>query len=203
MVRFGISALSRKFKNNALPTEIMVHKKTGQICIKTTEGDTISYDSMSRFNAHINDLTDLSINLNLFGKMQSITFDNIELPEIINFGQNLFDTPLLIKANNFKKLLVSVDMDSIEISANNFLVEQEPNCTLVLQFKKDEETHEITITKSLNSFNKNVIDVNEYFFGVDMGQYEVYIKELYITKSPYTTTPSIRNILHSILIIQS
>lgn len=203
MIRFGISALSRKFKNNALPTEIMIHKKTGQICVKTTEGDTISYDSLSRFNSHIKYLTDLSINLNFFGVMQSITFDNIELPEVIEFNQNLFDEPLLIKSNNFKKLLISIDMDSIEISSNNFLIEHEPNCTLVLKFKKDEDEQLITITKPLSVFNKNIVNINEYFYGVDMSLYEVYIEELYITKNPYSTSPTIRNILHSILTVQS
>lgn len=203
MIRFGISALSRKFKNNALPTEIMIHKKTGQICVKTTEGDTISYDSLSRFNSHIKYLTDLSVNLNFFGVMQSITFDNIELPEVIEFNQNLFDEPLLIKSNNFKKLLISIDMDSIEISSNNFLIEHEPNCTLVLKFKKDEDEQLITITKPLSVFNKNIVNINEYFYGVDMSLYEVYIEELYITKNPYSTSPTIRNILHSILTIQS
>lgn len=203
MIRFGISALSRKFKNNALPTEIMIHKKTGQICVKTTEGDTISYDSLSRFNSHIKYLTDLSVNLNFFGVMQSITFDNIELPEVIEFNQNLFDEPLLIKSNNFKKLLISIDIDSIEISSNNFLIEHEPNCTLVLKFKKDEDEQLITITKPLSVFNKNIININEYFYGVDMSLYEVYIEELYITKNPYSTSPTIRNILHSILTVQS
>ena len=203
MIRFGISALSRKFKNNALPTEIMIHKKTGQICVKTTEGDTISYDSLSRFNSHIKYLTDLSINLNFFGVMQSITFDNIELPEVIEFNQNLFDEPLLIKSNNFKKLLISIDIDSIEISSNNFLIEHEPNCTLVLKFKKDEDEQLITITKPLSVFNKNIVNINEYFYGVDMSLYEVYIEELYITKNPYSTSPTIRNILHSILTVQS
>lgn len=203
MIRFGISALSRKFKNNALPTEIMIHKKTGQICVKTTEGDTISYDSLSRFNSHIKYLTDLSVNLNFFGVMQSITFDNIELPEVIEFNQNLFDEPLLIKSNNFKKLLISIDIDSIEISSNNFLTEHEPNCTLVLKFKKDEDEQLITITKPLSVFNKNIVNINEYFYGVDMSLYEVYIEELYITKNPYSTSPTIRNILHSILTVQS
>lgn len=203
MVRFGITALSRKFKNDAKPTEILLHKGIGQISVKTTEGDVISYDSMARFKSHIDYLTDLAINLNLFGKMQSITFDNIELPEVINFNQNLFNVPLLIKSNNFKKLLVSIDLDSVEVSSNNFLMEHEPFCKMTLLFKKDDDEREIVINKSINSFNRHVIDVEEYFFNEDMRQYEVYIKELCIRKNPYSTIPSVRNILHSILIIQS
>jgi len=203
MVRFGITALSRKFKNDAKPTEILLHKGIGQISVKTTEGDVISYDSMTRFKSHIDYLTDLAINLNLFGKMQSITFDNIELPEVINFNQNLFNVPLLIKSNNFKKLLVSIDLDSVEVSSNNFLMEHEPFCKMTLLFKKDNDEREIVINKSINSFNRHVIDVEEYFFSEDMRQYEVYIKELCIQKNPYSTIPSVRNILHSILIIQS
>ncbi len=203
MVRFGITALSRKFKNDAKPTEILLHKGIGQISVKTTEGDVISYDSMARFKSHIDYLTDLAINLNLFGKMQSITFDNIELPEVINFNQNLFNVPLLIKSNNFKKLLVSIDLDSVEVSSNNFLMEHEPFCKMTLLFKKDNDEREIVINKSINSFNRHVIDVEEYFFSEDMRQYEVYIKELCIQKNPYSTIPSVRNILHSILIIQS
>lgn len=203
MVRFGISALSRKNKSNALPSEIMIHKKTGQICIKTTDGDTISYDSSSRFKNHIDVVSGLAVELNVFGIIQSITFDEIELPELIEYNQNLFSQPLLIKSSGWKNMILSLDIDSIEVGPQNYLVENDPIVNLTLTFKKDDDEFSISWDAPLSDFNKKVLEENSDFPATDLSQYEVYISNLSISKNSNTTASLIRNILHSILILQA
>lgn len=202
MVRFGISALSRKNKSNALPTEIMIHKKTGQICIKTTDGDTISYDSSTRLKNHIDVLSGLAVESNVFGSIHSITFDEIELPELIEYNQNLLSEPLLIKNGNWKKIIVSLDLDSIEVGPQNYLVENEPVINLTLRFKHLADEFFVNWSDNLSSFNRKIIEPDQNFPSLDITAYDVYISNLTITKNSNTTAPITRNILHSILLLQ-
>lgn len=199
--RFAVSALSRIHKNNAIPGEIMIQKETGQVLIKTNSGDVISYSSLARFKNHIDTLTIMAFNLNISGDMLSIELDDIELPEVIQMNFNLLSEPLLI-GTSLKKILVSIDLDCVEMSSNDGLIEHEPFIKIDLMFKKDEDI----ITSSINLLNTqnnmNVINVSNHINTADFLNYETYITGITVVPNPQMTEVSIKNILHSILVIR-
>lgn len=90
--RIGLSLLSKSRMSDAFAEEVMIDKKTGEIAIKTTDGDTISYDYITRKNLTIN----LLINrLQLKGVCKNIyelTNDSLQFPLVVEENTNILSS---------------------------------------------------------------------------------------------------------------
>jgi len=199
--RFAVSMLSRRHKAEALPQEVMIHKETGQISIKTNTGDVISYDSLARLNQHIDHVTLMSYNLNIYGEMFSLQLDGVELPEVIGTYSPIMNTPIMIKPNNVRKMLVSIDMDSLVLTDSDTLVEYEPTISIDVKFKNGAFEQVFTITKPISELNGMIITPFDYYSADTALLYQVSIEAINITKDARNGDLPIRNILHSILIV--
>jgi hypothetical protein len=200
--RFGISFLSSHNKNNALPEELMVHKETGQILIKTNDGQIISYDSLARLRDHINATTIMAYNLDICGAMYSISLDSIELPEVVTENSNVFTNPVELFSNNAQKFLVSVDADAVEISNEAGLIEFEPFVKIDLSFKKDTEERKIVVSSLLTKSNATVIYPGDFFPLEDMSGYSLSLTGVTLMRNPAGSTLQVKNILHSVLVVK-
>lgn len=197
--RFATSALSRKNKASAIPEEILVHKHTGQMLIKTAEGDVVSYDSMARLKNHLDKVTLFAQNNGLRGDISSVEFDDKELPEVIEEGVNLLSGPLTLKANDPKRWLISLDVDTIELSESD-TIGLEPTVEVKFNVEQGITTQ---VKGPVSSIAAKIIDMASYFaVGSDLSQHSIAITSIRILKNDqYDESAQIRHILHSVLTI--
>ena len=66
---FGMSALSRYNRDIAYNNEIMCEKNLGEMLVKSSTGDTISYNYFTRLSTSIDELTISSANFNKLGSI--------------------------------------------------------------------------------------------------------------------------------------
>lgn len=204
--RFALSALSRSQKAFAVPEEIMIHKNTGEVVIKTKTGDVISYDSLARLNSHIEDVTNLSYMVGITGDMSSIELDNILLPEVISENTNLVPVPLLLKNKDLDSILISADVDALIISDVDSLVEKESDIQIKLRIVNNSTSAATTYTikKPVSFLNGYVIDMVETtgMTLTTLKNYTLFLDDFRVTRNTgYAAATSLRNILHSILVI--
>lgn len=210
--RFAITALSRDNKGFAVNEEILVHKETGQMLIKTPSGsDIISFDSLSRAQAHIDTVTRLAKLAGMDGDMYFLTIGNIELPEVVPENTNLLDNELLLKSNPVTGCLISIDMDMLGLSDSDVIASAEPLVTLQLSFRRtieggDVEKTPITLTRSLsesNSFQirpQDLLDVSI----TDYTPYSLFLESLIIARNGSFIAPEVilKNIVYSIIVVR-
>ena len=67
--RFAVSALSKKYKDQALNEEIMANKDTGEFLTKSPDGVVMSLDAMNRRRTAIANATEHALMQNMYGKM--------------------------------------------------------------------------------------------------------------------------------------
>jgi hypothetical protein len=203
--RFGLSALSRSNKSSAINEEILLEKSTGQMLNKSTTGDIISYDYNSRLRDHINMVSILGQTNAIRGTVNTISFDNLELPAVITESSNLLTANLQLKASAAKRFLVSVDVDTIETSTTvaGAIGQYEPTVTLGLQFTISGVNTTATVTGKLSEINTKVIDAANYYApGTDLTNCSVTLTSITVARnSSYSGGTSLRHILHSVLII--
>jgi hypothetical protein len=200
--RYAISALSKQNRINAVPEEIMIHKKTGEVLIKTSTGDVISFDSMARLKSHIDMATFNCFNLNLFGNMYQLNFDTIELPDVIIEDINLLGAPLQVSTGDIKKILISIDLDSVELTGLDIPSDYEPIVKLDFELVKDTDRRASTISYPLSIFNNNVIRLEDYITEIDPTGFQIFINGITISRNPAILTTDLRQILYSIIIIK-
>lgn len=179
--RYAISALSKKFKNKAYPNEIMIDKATGEIQIKCEDGNVISYNYLSRLNAHIDTLVFNSYNADLYGNIFEIELDNIDLPCTIDHSINLLDTPVEVTTRDFKAFMISVDIDAINPSTLiSRLDTDELIMDMEIQFNTDSTTKTIRLSEPLYRLNRLRIIKKD----LDATASNPVIKSLSIKSSP-------------------
>jgi hypothetical protein len=191
--RFGISALEKDRKAEALNEEMLSNKMTGEFLIKTPDGNVISYSSMSRFKNHINHIEIVAINADVIGDLGQIVPGTIELPDIVASDLNLLDTAI-VKVGNVKKLILSVDMDCVEIlGIDTIPVIDEPS--LSIDFKYDGVATTFNVTRLMSELNESPIIVP------DQSNTGIEIQSIKIVANAANATKTIKNIVHSILIV--
>jgi hypothetical protein len=202
--RFATSALSRFNKNEAVNEEIMIHKKTSQILIKTPDGDIISFDKLMRLKNHIDTITMDCYNLNFYGNMYNLELDIIELPEVVDIDSNLIPTPFTLQDNNLSKLLFSLDLDCIVLSDNDSLSEFNPDIQINLLLTKEGETDKnILLNIPINKLSNTIINLQDYLESTQIAtDYTVQLTDITIKKNALSTDASNRYILYSILIVK-
>lgn len=207
--RFAISALSRSNKKSAIPEELMVHKKTGQILIKTPAGDIISYDSIARLNNHINMVEAKAYLFNMKGEMYYIDIPSIEFPEVINESTNILDSSVSLGAG-IERIFISVDLDSLVLSDQDKLVEAESKITVNGMFRKpagngDFITRPFTFNDKLSTLNSKIIYSDQFLNSTDNPQhFELLLTSITFTRDTarYTDPSALRHILHSIIVVK-
>jgi hypothetical protein len=201
--RFALSALSRSNKASAVNEEILMDKETGQVLVKTPNGDIISYDSIARMKNHIDLVTKIAQDNGLKGDLHVLEFENMELPSKISEDTNLLSSSLTLKTNNLKRFLISVDVDTIELSQSDVIGQYEPIITLDLEFSTGGNNTPATITGKTSEILNKVINPAEYVAGVtDFSNYTANLKSIKVVRnSSYSGDASLRHILHSVLVI--
>lgn len=201
--RFSVSFLSRKNKSNSINDEFLANKDTGEILFKTpVDGDIISFDKLARLKNHIDTMAINSINLGITGDLYNIEIPDKELPEIIGLNTNLLDAPLNITNDGSKRLLISLDIDCLEMKNNNDLVDYEPLVQLEFKLLRGMNEKEIIVNSTLITSNSFIIDIRDFLsVDDDPSLYSVDLKSIKINKNPNVTTVNIKTILYSILII--
>lgn len=198
--RFGLSALSRVYKEYALPEEIMLHKETGEYLIKTKSGDVISFDMLSRLNEHINHTTMMSLNLGISGDLYQIEFDDIELPEIITENVNLLSSPMTIVESGLKKLYLSVDCDAIVRSDTDKIDVNEPVITLDFKFTCDSDIKTYTLIIPSQFLRGRLIQPYDFLpLDVIADNYKVQLTNISIVRDAGSSTSDMKFILYSVL----
>jgi hypothetical protein len=202
--RFGLSAISRSNKASAINEEILLNKATGQMLNKTTTGDIVSYDYNNRLREHLDKVTLLGQTNAIRGTVNMISFDNIETPDVVTDAANLLTSTLTLKASSPKRILVSVDVDDIEVSSTiaGAIGVNEPTISLTLRLTTGSTNTDNVISGPLSQINTKIIDPAKYFPpGTDLTNYSMSITNLTVTKSALYAANAVRHILHSVLII--
>lgn len=194
--RYAISALSKKFKNKAYPNEIMIDKETGEIQIKCQDGNVISYNYLSRLNAHIDTLVFNSYNADLYGNIFEIELDSIDLPCTVQHSINLLDSPVEVTTRDFKAFIVSVDIDAINPSTLiSRLDTDELVVDMEIQFSTGSTTKTIRLSEPLYRLNRLRIAKTD----LDKTATNPVLKSLSIKSSP-SFTGNEKFIIYSILL---
>lgn len=162
--RYGISALSKKFKINAVPNEIMIDKETGEVQVKSPNGNIFSYNYISRLNAHIDTVKFNAYNADVYGKIYDIVIENKDLPMTVNKEENLLDGDLGISISNFKAFMLSIDLDSINPSRK---ISHMDICEIpiILKFKYENSlgtTEEMIVSDTLYKICRTVFSRNDF-----------------------------------------
>jgi hypothetical protein len=205
--RFGVTVLSRKNKGTAVPEELMVHKEIGQVLIKTITGDIVSFDSLTRQKMHIEDVTSRATNLGITGDLFSVDIPTTELPEVILDNVNVLDSSLLLQSVNPKSILISVDLDYLNLVDTETVAEFEPDIILNFNFKKTVNSvlteNPGTITDKLSVINNMIIDPARFFVaGTDITGHSMHLDSIKVRRhTAYPGSTPMRNILYGVLVI--
>lgn len=191
--RWAVSALSRENKASAVNDELMVHKDTAQMLLKRPDGTVISFDSISRFNTHKDIVESTAQTMGLTGVISMIDFV-IELPSKIQDGINLLEESVLLSEDPVSKLLVSLDMDCLEIAGGEaILLKELPNVEILLTVGPEGSETQINKIIPLNLLRTTVISLPD--------NQPVSAVELKITSNPLSEGKEVEYILHSVLLI--
>lgn len=187
--RFGISALSKKYKDKAYKEEFLLDKNTGEALVRTSEGDFMSYDVLTRSKMHINSVIQAAEAKTIAGNMYAVDVSSLgELP--VTLTQNTLNLTLNEQINmtqiNFNKFMLSLDIDTLllsdgELSNKRYdpliVMEYTPSIDLSLLPPPEEgedttppegeEPKEITVSKItcepiiLSEFNEKVFELKD------------------------------------------
>lgn len=197
--RFAISLLSRSNKAQSVAGEVMMDKATGQLLVKTLSGDIISYDSTARNRSHISDVTNMAMMNGIRNQIAQVDFENIELPGVLSENTNILLSQLLVKSGSPKRLLLSLDLDTIETATG--AIGLEPTVFVDLRYTQGATVVNKSISAPLSQINSMAINSASFFPpATDLYLYNVYITSIYIRKNSGYTTQSLRHILHSVLL---
>ena len=154
--RFGISLLSKERSSEAYNEEIMIDKFTGEVLIKSKDGDVISYNYNSRLKSQLSAIKITANNMSVYG--------DIVAPFTMEYDKNYILSPIILPYPNCKKILFNADIDPISISnvgvshdMNNMVVE----LSLSLYYSDNSTTTPVTISCHLNEFNSKVLTLND------------------------------------------
>ena len=133
--RFGVSLLSKDRNRKAYNEELLVDKKTGELLVRTPEGDIVSFNSASRKEHVLNEFRTRANNLGIYGDYYDIIFNldddddnkHTTLPYIIPVGENQLNSNAEItfsqssNIRKFKRFSLYLDLYSYryDLSANS------------------------------------------------------------------------------------
>ena len=133
--RFGISALSKSRIADAYNEEIMVDKNTGELLIKTPEGDTVSYNHTARINNAVEQLKKHSEDNSLYGELYQLTLDDVVFPATVEAGVNLLSSTQTI-TESMSSFMINLDVTSLTVNPDGFSTTNN-DCNVVIEYYVD------------------------------------------------------------------
>jgi hypothetical protein len=150
----------------------MVHKQTGELLIKTTESDIISYGYNSRLNMNLHLLTLNAFNNGIYGKIYSITPDVLDsegniiaeydLPDVIEFDKSIIGECVIDNSVDsdfkFKKFMMFIDLDCLTVISGT-LTNRRKLPKVALEYEAIDTTGKKTYT-----YESTIDELNSHVF---------------------------------------
>lgn len=160
--RFAMSGLSKERKDEAVNEEILLGKYTGEFFIKSKDGVIISTDILNRLKSSTDSAIRLAESTGMTGGLYKVDFDNMILPTHIDYSVNILSNEPIELPTETKKILLNIDFDEYDIIVD----EVKPISTNALVTvkitisKADGSNMDVNISKSLQSINQSVIEID-------------------------------------------
>ena len=111
--RIGISLRSKSEWETAWNEELLSNKNTGEVLVKSYDGNPISYMYLSRLDQHIDIFSDKILDMGMDGELYMIDNESTNiLPERIGFGVNILEDAVKLGSNEIKKIMLSLSFNS-------------------------------------------------------------------------------------------
>lgn len=163
--RYAVSLLPRSMRAEAYNMECMVNHTTGEFLVKNNEGIVLSFNKYTRFTEHMNSFVNTCKQKRVVSKIYEIE-TNVEYPEMVECGVNLLDTTLSLGVmNTIDKLMLSIDLDTIDITSiisPKILEDDKTKIEVILTCDNVDITKEFTKSQ----LNCNVFNIAELFHEV-------------------------------------
>lgn len=161
--RFAISLLGKERKSDAVNTEVIIDKETGEIQVKTASGKVISYNYNARFTEHVNTFTFNSYNADIYGTLYDVEIDALDLPAVVQKSTNLLDSAIPLTTKAFKSFMISIDLEAIHNDEKLSKWDSaEVPIELILEYTDGNTTRTKTITDRLYVINRMKFSSNEF-----------------------------------------
>lgn len=160
--RFAVSGLSRERKDEAVNEEILIGKHTGEFFIKTKDGVVISTDILNRLKASTDNAIRLAELSGITGDLYKVDFDQLVLPNHVDYSVNIIEEEPIELPINTKKVLLNLDLDEYDILEDTAKpVNTEAMVKVVLEIALGNgENDTIEIQQSIQNINYYPIELN-------------------------------------------
>ena len=199
MGRFGISFLSKKKLKDAWSEELLVHKHTGEVLIKTPDNDVVSYNFISRRKQHITDLQAKTSILGISGAIYELDISDtsFQLPDVISPKTNIIgDNPVI--QGKCGRFMLSVDVDSYmyndDVLTTSYL-DTNVGFTIALRSKGLDVSY-INKTMKVSELSSTIFKTSDF---TDAVVDEIQLAALLFTTDGEST--NVRTILNSVLMV--
>lgn len=161
--RFAISALSRERKDEALNEEILVGKYTGEFYVKTKDGIVMSTDVLNRSNASMNEAIRIAELMGMTDEIFRIDFDNIILPNYIDYGVNFIQNDRIEIPENTKEFLLYLDLDEYNMVDDHFeIIHTDCDIEITLEVNIDGNVSSKVIKNNVKDINYIIIPIDNF-----------------------------------------
>lgn len=160
--RFVLSFLEKDNHDIAFKEEMLCDENTGEILIRTNDGDIASYDALSRFKHHLDNFSTIANMYNIHGNMYKITNDNTVFPCNVDRSTNLLDGDLLIDLH-VGEFMLSIDYDCYEAEYGGVSTTPTPDmdvnihCSIILS---DDSSYGININIPISELQETIFNTN-------------------------------------------
>jgi hypothetical protein len=190
---FGMSALSKSNKSVAYKDEIMCNKNIGEMCVNTSDNDTMSYNYFARIYTSINTIMTSATAHSIKGDASLLIPDDMELPAQIT---NTIPTNITID-DNIKGIILYVDIYAV-MPVENILTK--------LTIDKIIVSYNITTTNtdgSSSSYNINetVQDMVDHYIKFDKDTSSVSISDITVEVDPDIIVPTVLTLNNVVMFI--
>ena len=160
--RFAVSGLSRERKDEAVNEEILIGKHTGEFFIKTKDGVVISTDILNRLKASTDNAIRLAELSGITGDLYKVDFDQLVLPNHVDYSVNIIEEEPIELPINTKKVLLNLDLDEYDILEDTAKpVNTEAMVKIVVEIALGNgENDTIEIQQSIQNINYYPIELN-------------------------------------------
>lgn len=160
--RFAVSGLSRERKDEAVNEEILIGKHTGEFFIKTKDGVVISTDILNRLKASTDNAIRLAELSGITGDLYKVEFDQLVLPNHVDYSVNIIEGEPIEFPIETKKLLLNLDLDEYDIIEDTAKpVNTEALVKVVIEIALENgEVNTLEIQQSIQNLNYYPIELN-------------------------------------------
>jgi len=159
MQRFAVSALSKERYLESVNEEILVDKLTGEILIKDKNGYIVSADTTNRTAFAMKKAISDAEQSGICGQFYQMTFDDMELPKMINYNKNILSEPLQL-SSEINQFLLNFDISEHFCDTNSIDLLNETECEVRVEGKRGSQ--QFIVTKKVNDMNKFIINSMDY-----------------------------------------